>query len=369
MIVGVDDWAATCEVGRNGDRLLGELDAPALPVVARKGQRGLAYQVMPGWVRCAGELRPRRSQRTGGVLFGIALRTRCQCWRRCDASSRQKQFPSGQYIGAWLWHVDVETRCVRRCTSCPRQSVRSRTQNRVLAPSAGNIPGLGCKRSRFANDWFQPLWLCRKRRATGCEHGQLFDAPLAQDPLNVSNRKDVRKLREARTDLQLRTLAFVELRNLIHGLMKFPCQARNDPPLIGLILFRDWHRADCGSGEVAHGLALWYLLSLCTSTHRKPTSEGNVGRRRVVHRIGGQRCGEPVSKRKVCQRTKAFPVSAGFLSTAHKVPRHSNGAQTTTIINLLAVIGEHHVSSPKTPSSRHGNCARGLAQVWPGFPH
>jgi len=114
MIVGVDDWAAACEVGRNGDRLLGELDAPALPVVARKGQRGLAYQVMPGWVRCAGELRPRRSQRTGGVLFGIALRTRCQCWRRCDASSRQKQFPSGQYIGAWLWHVDVETRCVRR---------------------------------------------------------------------------------------------------------------------------------------------------------------------------------------------------------------------------------------------------------------
>jgi len=68
VVVGIDRRAAACEIGRKGDRPLGNLKAPALRVVAQRGQGSLAHHVMQWRSGRAQGLHYRRSQGAGSAL-------------------------------------------------------------------------------------------------------------------------------------------------------------------------------------------------------------------------------------------------------------------------------------------------------------
>ena len=99
MVVGLHGGTAALQVRRNGHRLFGDLEAPALRVVPRRGQEGLPRQVARWGGRRIGRGRSPVSQCSSGAMVGVARRTSSQRRRGAAASGRKTQRLSGRSLG------------------------------------------------------------------------------------------------------------------------------------------------------------------------------------------------------------------------------------------------------------------------------
>lgn len=99
MVVGLHGGTAALQVRRNGHRLFGDLEAPALRVVPRRGQEGLPHQVVRWGGRRIGRGRSPVSPCSSGAMVGVARRTSSQRRRGAAASGRKTQRLSGRSLG------------------------------------------------------------------------------------------------------------------------------------------------------------------------------------------------------------------------------------------------------------------------------